>query len=87
MPLSQRRKFVAPEPGDDWAAIASRVLPDEPEDSAIEALKSWNLHLFARMPPGEILGCDVLFVEPPREGESSMLPPVDLTGEDAAGSA
>lgn len=67
--LSEGRRFVTPEPEEDWAALAARVLADEPTDAAIEKLKSWNLHLFARMPPGEFLGSDVIFVEPPREGD------------------
>jgi hypothetical protein len=67
--LSEQRGFVTPEPDEDWAALAARVLADEPADSAIAKLKSWNLHLFARMPPGEFLGSDVIFVEPPREGD------------------
>jgi hypothetical protein len=67
--LSQQRRFVTPESDEDWAALAARVLADEPVDSAIAKLKSWNLHLFARMPPGEFLGSDVIFVEPPREGD------------------
>lgn len=61
------RRFVTPEPGEDWEALAARVLPGEPAESAIQRLKSWNLHLFARMPPGRILGSDVVFVEPPRK--------------------
>lgn len=67
--LSEQRRFVSPAPEEDWTALAARVMPDEPGDSAIEKLKSWNLHLFARMPPGEFLGSDVIFVEPPREGD------------------
>jgi len=43
-----------------------RALPGEPPESAIAKLKSWNLQLFARIPPGQLLGSDVLFVEPPR---------------------
>ena len=66
MALSEQRAFVTPEPGEDWNALASRVLPAEPVEGAIEKLKSWNLHLFARMPPGSFLGSDVIFVEPPR---------------------
>jgi hypothetical protein len=66
MPLSPSRAFVTPEPGEDWNAIAARVLPGQPAEAAIEKLKSWNLHLFARMPPGSFLGSDVIFVEPPR---------------------
>lgn len=66
--LSEQRTFIYPEPGDDWTSLAKRVLADEPVDEAIARLKSWNLHLFARVPPGEFLGSDVIFVEPPREG-------------------
>ncbi len=66
MSLSQQREFITPKPGEDWAAIAARVLPGEAPDVAIEKLKSWNLHLMPRRPPGEFLGSDVLFVEPPR---------------------
>jgi hypothetical protein len=66
MALSEQRAFVTPLPGEDWNALALRVLPNEACEAAIEKLKSWNLHLFARMPPGSFLGSDVIFVEPPR---------------------
>ena len=66
--LSEQRTFIYPEPGDDWNKLAARALGDTPVDEAIARLKSWNLHLFARVPPGEFLGSDVIFVEPPREG-------------------
>ena len=65
MALSRTRRFVSPEPGEDWATLARRALPDEPVESAVERLKSWNLQLFARVPPGQLLGSDVIFVEPP----------------------
>ena len=68
MPLSPQRSFVTPEPGEDWKALAARVLPGEPAADAIAKLKSWNLQLFARIPPGNFLGSDVLFVEPPLAG-------------------
>ena len=67
--LSEQRAFIYPESGDDWSRLAGRVLAGEPEDEAIVKLKSWNLHLFARVPPGEFLGSDVIFVEPPREAK------------------
>jgi hypothetical protein len=66
MSLSAQRCFVTPAPGEDWEALAARVLPGEPAQQAIQRLKSWNLHLFARLPPGRLLGSDVVFVEPPR---------------------
>jgi hypothetical protein len=66
MSLTEQRRFVSPSPGEDWTAIAARVLPGEPADAAIQKLRSWNLHLFARIPPGQFLGSDVIFVEPPR---------------------
>ena len=66
MQSNDRRNFVSPLPGEDWDALAARALPDDAPDAAIAKLKSWNLHLFARIPPGRILGSDVIFVEPPR---------------------
>jgi len=66
MSLTEQRRFVSPVPGEDWTAIAARVLPGEPAGAAIQKLRSWNLHLFARIPPGQFLGSDVIFVEPPR---------------------
>lgn len=71
MALSRQRRFVTPEPGEDWIALAKRALPDEPAEAAIAKLKSWNLQLFARIPPGNFLGSDVLFVEPPLGGGAS----------------
>jgi hypothetical protein len=68
--LSKRREFIQPEPGEDWNRLAARALAGEPVEEAIARLKSWNLHLFARVPPGEFLGSDVIFVEPPREGDA-----------------
>jgi hypothetical protein len=65
MTLSRQRRFVTPEAGEDWSALAQRALPGEPVEEAIAKLKSWNLQLFARVPPGHFLGSDVLFVEPP----------------------
>lgn len=71
--LSVQRAFITPNPGDDWKAIAARALPDDAADEAMKKLQSWNLHLFVRMPPGQFLGSDVIFVEPPREPRSFML--------------
>lgn len=65
MELTRQRRFVAPQPGDTWETLARRALPTESVDAAIEQLKSWNLQLFARVTPGEFLGSDVIFVEPP----------------------
>jgi hypothetical protein len=66
MTIRDRRNFVSPLPGEDWDAIAARALPGDATAAAVAKLKSWNLHLFARIPPGRILGSDVIFVEPPR---------------------
>jgi hypothetical protein len=68
MELAPQRRFVTPEPGEDWNALAQRALPGEPVEAAIAKIRSWNLHLLARIPPGQFLGSDVLFVEPPRAG-------------------
>jgi len=63
--LAPVRRFIQPESGDDWPAIAARALPDEPAEAAIEQLKSWNLHLVFR-PVSVITPSDIVFVEPPR---------------------
>lgn len=60
------RHFVSPEPGDDLAAIAARVMPDS--DDAADQLLSWNLHLAARVASGRSIGLlpsDIVFTEPP----------------------
>jgi len=63
--LAPVRRFIQPESGDDWPGIAARVLPGEPAETAIEQLKSWNLHLVFR-PVSVITPSDIVFVEPPR---------------------
>jgi len=83
MELSNQRAFVTPEPGEDWNAIAARVLPTEDAEAAIQKLKSWNLHLFARNPPGSFVGCDVIFVEAPREGDDPMAARLRRRGQKA----
>ena len=66
--LSRQRRFTTPEPGDDWDAIIGRFFSGEDPEAVASNLKSWNLHLFARNPPGELMGSDVVFLEPPAEG-------------------
>ncbi|TVS14801.1 MAG: hypothetical protein EA417_14540 [Gammaproteobacteria bacterium] len=65
MELSRARSFTTARPGEEWADIARRTLADQDPGQAVEALQSWNLHLFLRQPRGRILGCDVIFTEPP----------------------
>ena len=84
--LSEQRKFITPQPGEDWTALAARALPDATVESAIQSLKSWNLHLLARVPSGDFLGCDVLFVEPPRRAGASLDATIDLSIMDAGDS-
>jgi hypothetical protein len=71
MNLTKQREFISPQPDDDWPAIVARALPNEDPETAMTQLKSWNLHLFARQPPGEFMGSDVIFVEPPLDGEEA----------------
>ena len=67
MELTRQRSFVTPMAGESVQDIAARALPNEPQDSAVDQIRSWNLHIFAmRKPAGLILGSDVVFVEPPR---------------------
>ena len=80
MSLRATRAFTTPEPGEDWSALAARVLPETESAEAVQRLKSWNLHLFARLPPGEFTGSDVLFVEPPREEGGLELPSFEGEG-------
>lgn len=58
------RHFVFPEPGEDLAAVATRVFPGA--DGAEQEMLSWNLHLLARAVPGRLLPSDIVFTEPPR---------------------
>ena len=67
MDLTPQRRFVTTLAGERVEDLAARALPDEPLDSAVDKIRSWNLHIFAmRKPAGLILGSDVVFVEPPR---------------------
>ena len=67
MELSPQRRFVTPLSGETVEDLAARALPGEPLEAAVDAIRSWNLHIFAmRKPAGLILGSDVVFVEPPR---------------------
>jgi hypothetical protein len=62
-----RRRYVYAQHGDTIAAIARRELPDDPQAS--ERLLSWNLHLVVRRSPsgapGQLLGSDIVYTEPP----------------------
>ena len=66
MTLSVQRASVAPEPDETFEQLVARVMPDEDASSALEKLKSWNLHIFLRRPSGLLLGSDIVFTEPPR---------------------
>ncbi|MBM4384736.1 MAG: hypothetical protein FJ091_15385 [Deltaproteobacteria bacterium] len=67
--LSHQRRWTSPQPGDTLASVAARELPTLPPDDAIRQLTSWNLHLAIRplgnLPPGSLLGSDVVYLEPP----------------------
>ena len=66
MELSRQRRFVTPQADETVEQLAARAMPGEPLESAVDRIKSWNLHVFAmRRPPGLMLGSDVIFVEPP----------------------
>jgi hypothetical protein len=66
MTLTRQRRFVTPGPDETIEELARRALPDQPLETAVGAIQSWNLHVFAlRRPPGLMLGSDVIFVEPP----------------------
>ncbi len=66
MALTTQRRFTTPGPDETVEELASRALPGEPLEAAVDRIKSWNLHIFAgRKPAGLLLGSDVVFVEPP----------------------
>jgi hypothetical protein len=54
-----------PEPDETMEQLIARVFPGESIESATENVKSWNLHIYMRRPPGVLLGSDIVFVEPP----------------------
>lgn len=68
-PLSRQRRWVSPQPGDTLASVAARELSSVPAAEAVKQLGSWNLHLIVRplpgLAPGMLLGCDVVYLEPP----------------------
>ena len=67
MALSRQRRFVTPGPDETIEELARRALPEAPLETAVDQIKSWNLHIFAlRRQAGLMLGSDVVFVEPPR---------------------
>ncbi|HEY8120418.1 MAG TPA: hypothetical protein VII78_03815 [Myxococcota bacterium] len=67
--LSRQRRWTSPQPGDTLASLAARELPDVPAAEAVKRLGSWNLHIVIRplagLPPGSLLGSDVVYLEPP----------------------
>jgi len=63
--LTPQRRSVFPEPNETFEQLVRRVFPNEDPSAAQENLKSWNLHIFLRRPPGLLLGSDVVFVEAP----------------------
>jgi hypothetical protein len=66
MTLSPQRRFTTPGPGETLEELAARALPAVPVETAMDQIRSWNLHIFAlRRPPTLMLGSDVVFIEPP----------------------
>ena len=57
------RRYVHPEPGEGWEALAQRVGSVD-----VASLQSWNLHLAMRPPPIVLTPIDIVFIEPPRPG-------------------
>jgi hypothetical protein len=65
-PTEVSRRYVFPDPGDTLTTVAARELPSD--DSAVQLLQSWNLHLLIRRPvgpDGALLPTDIVYVEPP----------------------
>ncbi len=69
MSLAPKRRFVRPQPNDDWQDIVNRTLPDVAPEEGVLSLIHWNFHVFMRPagPNGSpILPSDVIFIEPPK---------------------
>ena len=66
MTLTPQRRTATLAPGESLETFAARVLPAISVAAAIDQLKGWNLHIFlGRRPPGQIIGSDIVFIEPP----------------------
>jgi hypothetical protein len=66
MTLSPQRRFTTPSPGETLEQLAARALPGEAPETAVDQIRSWNLHIFAlRRAPAPMLVSDIVFVEPP----------------------
>ena len=71
--LSTVRRSIQPRGDDSWETIAARELANLPAEEAVNALQSWNLHVFMRPKPAEgspragnpVLPSDIIFLEPP----------------------
>ena len=67
--LSRQRRWASPQPGDTLASVAGRELSQLAAADALKQISSWNLHLIIRplpgLPPGSLLGSDVVYLEPP----------------------
>jgi hypothetical protein len=66
MPTREPRRFLHPLPDETFTDLVGRALPGEPPAAALAKLKSWNLHIFLRRPPGVLLGSDIVFIEDPK---------------------
>ena len=44
------RRFVRPEPGEDWPDVARRVFPERDAAQAVADLQEWNRHVLLRPP-------------------------------------
>lgn len=65
MALTRQRRYLHPLPDETFDALARRALPEATPESALEQVKSWNLHIFLRRPSGTLLGADIVFIEAP----------------------
>ena len=59
------RRWTAPQPGEDWAALAARVFPGQPVEQSIATLHGWNMHIVYRPIPPILLPSDIVLIEGP----------------------
>ena len=60
------RRYVHPQPGEDWQGLLARLAAAGETGLALEALLAWNPHLAYRPPSNPLTPLDIVFLEGPR---------------------
>jgi hypothetical protein len=60
------RRYVQPEPGEDWQRLLDRLAARGEQGLTQEQLMAWNLHLAYRPASNPLTPLDIVFLEGPR---------------------